>query len=120
VIHFLAKPIKLRTEVGCNVFSLTSKLKISLAIRQAVRQLFIRLQRFRKALAPGEDLLRIFLVLPEVGLGYLLLESLELLTSLGGVKENSAGRRPVASVRRIPFAVLHSWSVLCPLSLVGC
>lgn len=120
VIHFPAKPIKLRTEVGGNVLSLTGKLKISLGIRQAARQLFIVLQRFRQALAPGKDLLRVFLVLPEVRLGYLLFESLEFLTSLGGVKENSAGRRRVASVRRIPFAVLQSWSVLCPLLLVGC
>jgi hypothetical protein len=77
VVHFLAKPIKLRAEVGGNVFSLTSKLKISLGVRQAARQLFIRLQRFRQALTPGKDLLRIFLVLPEGRLGYLLLESLE-------------------------------------------
>jgi hypothetical protein len=49
-----------------------------------------------------------FLVLPEIGLGYLFFERFEFLAALGGVKENSAIRWRVASSRRILFAVLRS------------
>jgi len=60
------------------------------------------------ALAVAEDFLGSFLVLPEAGLGYLLLDGFELAAALGGVKENSGSRWRGSSVPQILFPVLRS------------
>jgi hypothetical protein len=76
------------------------------------RQLVVIVQNLSQTLAVGEDLLGSFLVLPKLRMGYLFLEELKFLASLGNVKESSGCRQRAASVRRIPFAVLRSRSLL--------
>jgi hypothetical protein len=74
-------------------------------------------------LAIAEDFLGGFLILPEAGLGYLLLDRFEFAAALGGVKENSESRWRGSSVLRILFLTPQSRSLLwddCPLVVVGC
>jgi hypothetical protein len=61
-----------------------------------------------QTLPGGQDSLGSFLVLPEIGLGYLFLERIKFFAALGGVKESSATRWRVASSRHTLFAVLRS------------
>jgi hypothetical protein len=63
---------------------------------------------FFQALALGENLLGSVRVLPEIGLGYLLLERLELAAAGRSVKENSAVRGCGFSIGRIRVAVLQA------------
>jgi hypothetical protein len=67
-----------------------------------------------QTLPRGQDFLGSFLLLPEIGLGYLFVEGPKFLAALRGVKESSAVQWRVASSRHILFAVRRSRLLLIP------
>jgi hypothetical protein len=68
----------------------------------------VRLNRRLQSLALREDFLRILLVFPEVGAGYLLFDRFQFATLSGGVKENSEVPGLAASTPQILLSVPQS------------
>ena len=92
----------------CNVFAFVSEFEIGLDVGELPCQALVRLDLRLHPLAIAEDSLRGFLILPEAGLGYFLLDGFEFAAALRGVKENSEFLLRESSVLRILFPILRS------------
>jgi hypothetical protein len=71
-------------------------------------ELLVGLQRFDEPLARSQSLLRCLLILPELRLGNLFFEGLQLFAAGRSVKENSGYRMIASSVQQIRVQVLRS------------
>jgi hypothetical protein len=113
--------VQLGAQFGVNVLPFARELKVRLHIGQTVGQFLIGGQRFRQPLAGRQNSLRSFLVLPELGLGYLFLNEVQFLAARWSVKENSGWRRTVSSVHQIRVVFLRSQGLLksCQSSVVS-
>jgi hypothetical protein len=100
-LSFFGEGVHFRAQVARYVFALPRQFEIGLDVRELFCQTLVRRNGLFQALAGGENLLGSFLVLPEVGLGYLFFDDLELVPSLGSVKENSEAPLPASGVLHI-------------------
>jgi hypothetical protein len=107
-IDFRGERAKLALDFRRDVLSLAAELEIRIEIGKLLGELLVRLDLFFQTLALGENLLGSFRVLPEIRLGYLLLEGLELAAAGRSVKENSAVPGCEISVGQIRVAVLQA------------
>jgi hypothetical protein len=82
--------------------------EVGIHIGQPLSEFLVLLDLLAQALSSRQGFLGSFLILPEIGLGYLFFEGFKFLAALGGVKESSAVRWRVASSRHILFAVRRS------------
>jgi hypothetical protein len=107
-LDLLPKGLQFGPQFALNRLALTSQFKVRLHIGQTLSEFVVFFDLLAQTLSGGEDALGRFLALPEIGLGYLLLERVEFSAALGGVKESSAVRWRVASTRHNLFAVRRS------------
>lgn len=111
-VHLFAQGAHLRPDFLQNAFALSSQLKVSFKIGEFRGQALVSLYRGFQAFALSKDLLRILLVFPEVGAGYLLFDGFQFAALSGGVKENSEVPGLDASGRQILLSVLQSRMLL--------
>jgi len=110
-VDFRGERAKLALDFRRNVFALAPELEIGVEVGQLSGEKLVRLDLFLQALALGEDLLGNIRVLPEIRLGYLLLEGFDLAAAGRGVKENSAVRGCASSTDQIRVVVLQSFQL---------
>ena len=92
-VDLRGKRVEFRADFRRDVLAFAPELEVGVEVGEFSRQALVRLDLLCQALALGEDFLGAFGVLPEVGLGYLLLDRCELSAAGGSVKENSAVRQ---------------------------
>ena len=85
--------IELGTDFGADVLALAAQVEVGVEVAELGGERVVGLDLLLQPLALGEDRLGGFVVLPEIRLGYLLLNLVKLMAACGGVKENSAARR---------------------------
>jgi hypothetical protein len=107
-LDLLPKDLQFGPQFTLNRLAFAGQFEIGVRIGQALGKSVVFFDLLAQTLAGGQDFLGTFLVLPEIGLGYLFLESFKFFAALGGVKESSSARWRVASGRHILFAVRRS------------
>jgi hypothetical protein len=110
-VDFRGERAKLALDFRRNVFALAAQLEIRIEVGQLACELLVRLDLFLQAFALGEDSLGSIRVLPEIRLGYLLLEGFDLAAAGRRVKENSAVRGCAFLTGQIRVVVLQSWEL---------
>ena len=94
-VDLRAEGIKLGADFVADVFALAAQVKVGVEVAELGGERGIGLDLLLQPLALREDRVGGFVVLPEIRLGYLLLNLFQLAAARGGVKENSAARRCV-------------------------
>ena len=89
LVDLVPKRIQSRAQVARDVLAFASQLEVSVEVGEGSVKAYVGFEPFFEPAARGKNFRRSILILPEVGLGYLLLDGLELAASCGCVKENS-------------------------------
>jgi len=110
-VDFRGERAKLALDFRRDVFALAAQLEIRIEVGQLACELLVRLDLFFQALALGEDLMGSIRGLPEIRLGYLLLERFDLAAAGRRVKENSAVRGCAFLTGQIRVVVLQSFQL---------
>jgi hypothetical protein len=91
-LHLLPKCRQFGPQFTLNRLALAGQFEVRVHIGHALSEPVVFFNLFAQTLPSSEGSLGGFLVLPEIGLGYLFLERIKFFAALGGVKESSAAR----------------------------
>jgi hypothetical protein len=91
-LHLLPKGLQFGPQFTLNRLALAGQFEVRIRIGQALSESVVFFDLLAQTLPGGQDFLGSFLVLPEIGLGYLFFECFKFFAALGGVKESSAVR----------------------------
>jgi hypothetical protein len=99
--------LQVASEVGGDVFAFSPEFQQSIEVGNATSDGLVLVQLFFEALALLQNLLRLFLVIPEVGSGYLGFDTVELSLFAGRVKDSSAQLQLAGGAIRTRVSVLR-------------